>query len=77
MKNFNLHQLRRDWAVLLAGLHVPDYKIAFQLGVSMEDLRQDFAADMQHASLKREVRIRRTLETLASSGRHPPRPSSG
>jgi hypothetical protein len=71
MKNFILHQLRRAWAILMAPLGVAEYKIAFKLGFSIDELRLNFAADMQHASLKQEIRIRRTLETLAASGRHP------
>lgn len=71
MTDSNIHDLRRAWAVRMSRLGMPEYQIAFKIGMCLEELRLKFAEAMQHAVINANIRILQTLEKLAASGRHP------
>src|ERR1022692_3389870 len=62
MTNSDLHQRRRAWAIRMARVGMPDYQIAFALGISMEDLRLNFSAPMQRSAIYLNLLV---LENLA------------
>jgi hypothetical protein len=45
----DLHQRRQAWAIRMARVGMPDYQIAFDLGISMEEFRLNFAAAIQRS----------------------------
>ena len=59
------------WVVRMVLFGLPHHQIAFKLGLSMEDLRLNFAQELKQANLHTHLHILATLERLAASGRYP------
>jgi hypothetical protein len=70
MEQLKLHSHRLAWATRMARVGLPKHQIAFKLGVSLEDLRRDFAADMRHATNTLNLHIIENLARLALSPNH-------
>ena len=62
----------RIWTIRMARVGgIPDHQIAFFLGLSLEDLRLDFAEGMQRAAILFKLHMLENLARQALSRRHP------
>jgi hypothetical protein len=71
MQESTLLHRYRAWVGSAVRTGRPRFEIAFQVGLSLEELHLNFAADMQHASLDFKARVYQTLANQAVSGKYP------
>jgi hypothetical protein len=54
----------------MARVKLPEYQIAFVLGIGMKALRESYAPEMLMAAIEADLEVRETLLQMALSGQH-------